>query len=150
VTAGPLHFSRAYADPMPITPEIVGRVFPPTPRYAVTEEAVRAFADATGSTTGRVPATFPIVVAFQAMQGFLDAEEVELSRIVHGDQRFAYARPLAVGDELTATLTVTGLRQIGGNDIVTTSSEIADASGAVVCTTTATLVHRAATAGAPA
>ncbi len=48
------------------------------------------------------------------------------------------------GDVLTATLTVSGLRQIGGNDIISTTSEVTDADGALVCTTGATLVHRAA------
>jgi acyl dehydratase len=91
-----------------------------------------------------VPPTFPIVVTFAALQDFLAAQEVELSRIIHGDQRFRYERPVIVGDELTATLTVTGVRSIGGNDIVSTASEITDASGALVCTATATLVHRGA------
>ena len=45
---------------------------------------------------------------------------------------------------LTAALTVTSLRQISGNDIIGTASEITDASGALVCTTSATLVHRGA------
>ena len=79
--------------------------------------------------------------AFDAMMAFLDAEGIDLHRIVHGEQRFAYVRPLAVGDELSATLTVTGLRQIGGADIIATTSELADATGAVVCTGKATLVH---------
>ena len=110
----------------------------------VTAERVRAFAEATGGSWdgGAVPATFPIVLAFEAMNGFLAEVEIELHRIVHGEQRFAYERPIAPGDELTATLTVASLRQIGGNDIIGTSSAITDAAGAVVCTATATLVHR--------
>ena len=52
------------------------------------------------------------------------------------------------GLPFTATLTVTGLRQIGGADIIATSSEITDATGAVVCTGKATLVHSAGTEGA--
>jgi acyl dehydratase len=47
------------------------------------------------------------------------------------------------GDVLTATLTVASLRQIGGADIIGTTSLVTDASGAEVCTGTATLVHRA-------
>ena len=127
---------------MPIDASIVGRAFPATPPHKVTVDSVAAFTAATGSTTERVPATYPIVVTFAAMQGFLDAEHVELQRIVHGDQKFSYVRPVEVGDVLTSSLTVTGLRQIGGNDIITTANEITDADGAVVCTATATLVHR--------
>ena len=122
---------------------LVGRAFPPTQPTTVTEEAVRAFVDAVGGSTGdAVPPTFPIVVTFAALQDFLAAEQIELSRSVHGDQRFRYERPVVVGDVLTAVLTVTGVRSIGGNDIISTSSEITDASGAVVCTASATIVHR--------
>ncbi len=131
---------------MPIDASLVGREFPPTAPHSVTAESVAAFAAAAGSPTERVPATYPIVVTFAAMLDFLDAEQVELARIVHGDQTFSYARPLEIGDELTARLEVTGVRQISGNDILRTRSEITDASGAVVCTTTATLVHRGGTA----
>ncbi|CAI9399715.1 FAS1-like dehydratase domain-containing protein [Nocardioides sp. T2.26MG-1] len=129
---------------MPIDQSLVGRVFPPTPPRAVTEEDVRDFVTATGGeyAGGPAPATYPIVLAFGAMNAFLEAEEIELHRIVHGEQRFAYERPVVPGDVLTATLTVSTLRQIAGNDIIGTTSEITDESGALVCSTAATLVHR--------
>jgi len=129
---------------MPIDKSLVGRSFPPTRPYAVSEEGIRAFVAATGGTYdgGPAPATFPIVVAFDAMNDFLEAEQVDLHRIVHGEQRFAYQRPVEPGDVLTATLTVASLRQIGGADIIGTSSLIADESGAEVCTGIATIVHR--------
>lgn len=131
---------------MPVDQSLVGRVFPPTRPYAVTEEAVRSFVAATGDqyAGGPAPATFPIVLAFDAMNAFLAAESIELHRIVHGEQRFAYERPIVPGDVLTATLTVSSLRQIAGNDIIGTTSEITDDSGALVCSTSATLVHRGA------
>ncbi|MEQ6900608.1 MaoC family dehydratase N-terminal domain-containing protein [Nocardioides sp. YIM 152588] len=129
---------------MPIDSTLVGKSFPPTQPYTVTAEAVQAFASAVGlpEGSGPIPPTFPIVVTFQAMLQFLDAEQVELSRIVHGDQKFTYHRPVRVGDVLTATMEVAKLRQIGGNDIIGTTSEITDEAGEPVCTTTATLVHR--------
>ena len=130
---------------MPVDQSLVGREFPPTSPYHVSAEKVRELAAATGSAAepgSPVPATFPIVMAFEAMNTFLEDVGVELQRIVHGEQRFAYERPIAVGDELTATLSVASLRQIGGNDIIGTRSEIRDASGDLVCTTSATLVHR--------
>ncbi|MFE7224483.1 MaoC family dehydratase N-terminal domain-containing protein [Nocardioides sp. NPDC057577] len=132
---------------MAVDGSLVGRAFPPTRPYRVTDEKVREFAAAAGVSweSGEpVPATFPIVLAFDAMNAFLDDVQVELSRIVHGEQKFSYARPIAPGDVLVATLSVASLRQIGGNDIIGTVSEITDDSGAVVCTTSATLVHRAA------
>ena len=131
---------------MPVDQSLVGRAFPPTQPYAVSEEAVRAFAEATGGAyaSGPAPATFPIVLAFEAMNAFLEAEQVDLFRIVHGEQKFAYERPIVPGDVLTATLTVASLRQIGGHDIIGTTSQITDAEGALVCSTSATLVHRGA------
>ncbi len=130
--------------PMPVDQSLVGRVFPPTPAHVVTEERIAAFVAATGGeyAGGPAPATFPIVLAFDAMNAFLEAEQVELHRIVHGEQRFTYERPVVPGDELVATLTVSSLRQIAGNDIIGTTSAITDASGALVCSTSATLVHR--------
>ena len=129
---------------MSVDQSLVGREFPAPAPLTVTAERVGAFAAAVGHPGEGVPPTFPIVLAFDAMMAFLDAEQIDLHRIVHGEQRFAYARPLAVGDELTATLTVSGLRQIGGADIIATTSEISDATGAVVCTGKATLVHGSA------
>jgi acyl dehydratase len=129
---------------MPIHASLVGREFPPTRPFVVTEEEVAAFASATGTRSARVPATFPIVVTFRALLDFLEREQVELSRIVHGDQKFSYERPVRIGDELSAQLTVTGLRQIEGTDILRTTSTITDAHGEVVCTTGATIVHRSA------
>ena len=133
---------------MPIDQGLVGRSFPPTAPLTVTEAHVRAFAEATGTPYdgGAAPATYPIVLAFDAMNAFLEAEQVDLFRIVHGEQKFAYVRPVVPGDELTATLTVASLRQIGGADIIGTTSEVTDADGAVVCSTSATLVHKGADA----
>ena len=133
---------------MPVDQSLVGRAFPPTTPYAVSAEKIRDFVTSTGGTydDGPAPATFPIVLAFDAMNAFLEAESIDLFRIVHGEQKFRYERPVVPGDVLTATLTVASLRQIGGNDIIGTASEITDADGSLVCTTSATLVHRGADA----
>ena len=134
---------------MPVDPSLVGREFPRAgapDRHDRAGQRLRV--PPVGHPGDDVPPTFPIVLAFDAMQAFLDAERIDLHRIVHGEQRFAYARPIAVGDELTATLTVTGLRQIGGADIIATSSEITDAAGARRLHGKATLVHSAGQEGA--
>jgi acyl dehydratase len=131
---------------MPVEESLAGRTFPPTPPYPVSRERIAEFAAATGSSYdgGAAPATFPIVVAFAAMTGLMEDPSVGISlhRVVHGEQRFRHTRPVVAGDELTATLTVDSLRQIGGADIIATRSEIVDAAGEPVCTALATLVHR--------
>jgi acyl dehydratase len=133
---------------MPVDAGLVGRTFPPTPAYDVTEERVAAFADATGtpySPGDPAPATFPIVVAFAAMQELMSDPTlgIALHRVVHGQQKFRHERPVRAGDRLVAELTVTNLRQLGGSDILTTSSRVTDADGALVCVAEATLVHTA-------
>ena len=127
---------------------LVGRTFPPSAAYDVTPERVASFAAATGTPWSEgdpAPATFPIVVAFTAMQALMDDPEVgiELQRVVHGEQRFAYERPVVVGDTLTAALTVDSLRSLGGADVIATTSAVTDADGALVCSARATLVHSA-------
>ncbi len=139
---------------MSLDSSLVGRAFPPTGPHPVTEASVAAFSAATGGAPADptlappalVPPTYPIVLAFEAMQTFLDAEQLPLHRIVHGEQRFSYVRPVRTGDVLEARLEVSSLRSIGGNDLIGTTSTVTDAAGEVVCTATATLVHRAETA----
>jgi ribulose 1,5-bisphosphate carboxylase large subunit-like protein len=132
---------------VPVDQSLTGRTFGPTPPYDVTHERVAEFAAATQTPYdegGPAPVTFPIVVAFAAMRTLMEDPEVgiALHRVVHGEQRFAYQRPVRAGDVLTAELTVDTLRQIGGNDIVGTTSAITDAEGRLVCTAKATLIHR--------
>ena len=127
---------------MPVDQSLVGREFAPTTPRPVTREHVAAFAAALGGTPGEgVSPTYPIVLAFEAMSDFLAAEQIDLFRIIHGEQRFTYERPIRIGDHLSVTLTVASLRQIGGADIIGTSSAIHDAAGSLVCTAKATLVH---------
>jgi acyl dehydratase len=131
---------------MPVSPDLAGSRYPATEPYVVTAERVAAFAEAAGATYtgGPAPATFPIVVAFRAMTDLMQDPSVgiALHRVVHGEQRFVYSRPVAVGDRLTGTLSVDSLRQIGGADIIGTSTEIRDAADELVVTAYATLVHR--------
>ena len=85
---------------------------------------------------GPAPATYPIVLAFGAMNAFLEAEQIELHRIIHGEQRFAYERPIRSGDVLTATLTVDSLRaDRRRRHHRHHAAEVTDADGALVCTT---------------
>ena len=144
-----------------MNPDIQGRVYPPTQPYLVGREKVREFARAVLSTAPLhldpeaaraagypdvvAPPTFPIVVQDLTLQQLLADEEaaVDFSRVVHGDQRFSYSRPIVAGDELTGTMTVTAVKQLGGNSMVTSATEIVDATGAHVVTAISTLVVRA-------
>ena len=145
---------------MPVNPAIEGRVYPPTDPYLVGREKVREFARAVFATHpthldpeaaraagyGDVvaPTTFPIVVTAATLEQLLGDDDagVDFTRVVHGDQRFTYSRPIVAGDELTATMTVTSVKSLGGHSMVTSESAIVDATGAHVVTATSTLVVR--------
>ena len=124
-----------------------GRSFAATAPFEVTDEHVASFAAATGTPYqpgDPAPATYPIVIAFAAMQQLMSDPTVgiELHHVVHGQQKFTYERPVRVGDRLVAELTVTGLRRLAGTDIIATSSRITDEHGELVCVASATLVHK--------
>ena len=145
---------------MPVNPELQGRSYPPTPPYLVGREKVREFsravlatspinldpeaARAAGYADVVAPPTFPIVITEATLQQLLadDDAGVDFSRVVHGDQRFSYTRPIVAGDELVATMTVTSVKTLAGNAMVTSETSITDASGAHVVTSTSSLVVR--------
>ena len=57
---------------------------------------------------------------------FADPElGLALRRIVHGDQRFSYSRPLRAGDRVQATLTIDKVRIRGAADIISSSVLVA-------------------------
>jgi len=67
---------------------------------------------------------------------------IDFSRVVHGDQRFVYSRPVVAGDELTAILSVSSVKTLGGHSMVTSESVMTDAKGDHVVTAISTLVVR--------
>ena len=130
---------------MAVDAGLVGQTFPTTAPYEVSRAKIDEFLAAIGEEpTGCAPPTFPIVVTFPAMQVFMDDPRVgiELHRIVHGDQRFVYERPMKPGDVVTTRMLIESIRSMGGADIIGTRSEIVDRSGELVCTAYATLIHR--------
>jgi len=145
---------------VPVNPELTERSFAPTAPYLVGREKVREFARAVLATAPLhhdveaaraagfadvvAPPTFPIVIAEATLQHLLAEPDagIDFSRVVHGDQRFSYSRPVVAGDELTATLRVTSIKTLGGNSMVTSESAMTDATGAHVVTSISTLVVR--------
>ena len=143
-----------------MNPELQGRVFPPAAPYLVGREKVREFASAVLSTSALnfdpdaavaagypdvvAPPTFAVVVQERTLAQLLGDEDagIDFSRVVHGDQRFSYTRPIVAGDELTAQLTVSSVKMLGGHTMVTADSVITDATGAHVVTAISSLVVR--------
>jgi len=143
-----------------VNPDLVERAFPSAAPYLVGREKVREFARAVFATAPLhhdpeaaraagfadvvAPPTFPIVIAEATLQQLLAEPDagIDFSRVVHGDQRFTYSRPIVAGDELTATLRVTSIKTLGGNSMVTSESSMVDARGEHVVTSVSTLVIR--------
>jgi acyl dehydratase len=90
------------------------------------------------------PPTFPVVVQEQSLALVINDPEAQLdfSRVVHGEQRFVYQRPIVAGDVLTSQLSVAGIKTLAGNHMVTFETEIYDAANQLVCTAISTLVVR--------
>lgn len=101
-------------------------------------------ARAAGHSDVVAPPTFPIVIQERTLAQLLAEPDagIDFTRVVHGDQRFTYTRPIVAGDELTATLTIASVKSLGGHSMVTAVSEMVDVTGAHVVTATSTLVVR--------
>jgi acyl dehydratase len=141
-----------------VNPELVGRVFAPTPPYLVAREKVREFsravlstspvnyevdaAVAAGYTDLVAPPTFAIVLQQLTLDQLVAEPDagIEMTRLVHGSQTFTYARPIVAGDELVSTLSVTSIKSLGSTSMVTAETAITEVGGAHVVTATSILV----------
>lgn len=127
-----------------------GRRYPPTPAYEVTAAKIAEFATALGDDAAAyrgeraiAPPTFAAVLSAAAWQAMFDDPELGLAlrRVVHGDQRFSYTRPLRAGDRVTATLTIDKVRPRGAAELISTSVVVATEAGEPVCIAAATFLH---------
>jgi acyl dehydratase len=145
---------------MPLDQSFVGRVYPPTSVYEVGREKIREFAEAIGDDNPAyrdpaaaralghpdviAPPTFAIIATSRAAEQVLFDPELGLdySKVVHGEQRFAYTRPLRAGDRIQVVVTVEGIRALAGNDMISTKGEVSTVEGEPVLIAYSTLVAR--------
>lgn len=141
-----------------MNPDLEGRRYALPEPYLVGREHVRSFAKAVfaehpvhrdlaaaraaGYADLVAPHTFPAVLQDAGMQLFLAESGIELSHIVHGEESFDYVRPIVAGDELTAALTITSVKTLGQNAMISAETAVEDAQGTPVVTVGATLVVR--------
>jgi acyl dehydratase len=143
-----------------INPDFIGKTFPPSAPYEISRVKLAEFADAIGDPNPLyrdqaasveagfpdviAPPTFPIVISMASSgQAIADPElNLNYAMVVHGGQRFEYERPLHAGDVVTAQVTISDIRKIGRNSVMTTSTMISSVDGEHVCTAHATLVER--------
>jgi acyl dehydratase len=140
--------------------DFIGKVYPAGPAYEVGREKIREFAVAIGDMNQAyhdeaharslghrdivAPPTFPFVITMRAMATVMFDPDLGLdySRVVHGEQRFRYTRPITAGDRLVVETTIENIRVAAGNDILTSRSEVSTEDGEHVVTTWAVTVAR--------
>jgi len=145
---------------MPLDQSFVGRSYPPTAPYVVGREKIREFATAIGAADAAhhdpaaaralgysdviAPPTFPMAITMAASRQIVEDPElgVDYSRVVHGDQRFAYTRPVVAGDELVCVNTVDEITARGGHGFLTTRTDVSTTAGEPVVTVWSKLVVR--------
>ena len=145
---------------MALDQAFVGRTYPPTDPYEVGREKIREFAEAIGDDNPVyvdaeaakalgysdviAPPTFVFAISFRAAQGVIRDPQLGLDydRVVHGDQRFAYHRPVRAGDRLTVTSTIESIKSLAGNDILDVRGDVHDEAGEHVVTAYTKLVAR--------
>jgi acyl dehydratase len=145
-----------------INPDYAGRTFEPSAPYEVSRVKIAEFAAAIGDTSPLcrdraaaqaagypdvvAPPTFAIVIT-AADSARLIADPglgVNYAMVVHGEQSFAYDRPLRAGDEVVAQTTIESIRQVRSMTTMATLTEIRTTAGEHVCTAHSTLVERGA------
>ncbi|MBA0054065.1 MaoC family dehydratase [Streptomyces sp. AJS327] len=145
---------------MALDQSFVGRTYPPGRPYEVGREKIREFARAIGDENPAyvdpeaaralghpdviAPPTFAIVLTMEDSEQVTHDPQLGLdySRVVHGDQKFAFARPVRAGDVLTVTSTIEGIKSLAGNDILDVRGDVVDAAGELVVTVYTKLVAR--------
>ena len=143
-----------------VNPNVEGKTYPETAPYLVGREKIREFAHAVksvsptnldvfaaqtaGYTDLVAPPTFAVVIQERSLATVLADPEaaIDFSRVVHGDQRFIYNRPIVAGDELTSVLEVASVKTLGAHSMVTFETKIYDIDQQLVCTAISTLVVR--------
>ena len=106
-----------------------------------------AAANAAGFAATPVPPTYLFCLEMMDSEKpfeFLETLKIDLGRVLHGEQRFAYHAPVVVGDTLTFQSRVTGVAQKKGGalTIIDVETRITNQSGAHVADTVRSIVVR--------
>lgn len=108
----------------------------------VTDRVVARFAEAVGAPSGEVPATLAAAVTSDVQRTIMEHPDlrIDLSRTLHTAQSSRHHRPIVVGDTLTATATVTGVRSARGGRMIGFDTVLSDDDGETVQTSSSTLL----------
>ena len=146
---------------MPLNRDAIGRRYRAEGTFEVSREHIRRFAEAIGDGNPAyldpeaaralghpdviAPPTFltTLGLSLSGPSPISDPDVgIDYSRVVHGEQRFVHERPARPGDVLTATTTITDIRDAGSNELLSMDMEIRTTDGELVCTAYNLVVSR--------
>ena len=145
---------------MSVNRDFIGRTYEYGQTYHVGREKVREFATAIGDHNPMyhdlaeakrmghrdlvAPPTFPFTITYRAMVGAIGDPELNLNyaMVVHGEQSFAYSRPLYANDEVTVKSTIANISTAGRNELIKMEQQVLAADGELIVTTTNVTVSR--------
>jgi len=143
-----------------LSPDIVGRVYPGRGAHEIRALSITAFARAIndenpayfdvdaaralGYPNLLAPPTYLVSIAIdEAQQALTDPPvSIDWSRVVHGEQRFKFNRPIVAGDVLTCETAIEAVKSLAGSDFVTTRANFLDEQGTLVANAWSILVVR--------
>jgi len=126
----------------------VGRTYETAP-FEVTEASVRAYMAAVGDLADGAqlvaPPTYAMVYGFDAYwQLFTDQElGLDVGHLVHGEQRFAFHRPVRPGDRIRTVGRLSNVTHRGDLELVTFEASARDQQDQPVSDATALFIIRA-------
>jgi acyl dehydratase len=145
---------------MPLNRDFIGRSARSKEPFEVTRNDIRRFALAIGDRNPAyldpeaakalghrdvvAPPTFLITASTgEPGGGFITDPDLGLNyaMVVHGEERFAFHRPVYAGDLLYTVTTISDIRDAGRNELMTLVSEVTS-NGEKVATVTNTIVSR--------
>lgn len=143
---------------MPIDRSRVGAEYM-APEMTVTAEAIARYADATeealpayrAGTDPVAPPVFAIVPAWPAIEAILadGSLGLDIGRIVHGEQRMRFHRPIRAGDVLSTVGRIASVEDKGANEVLVVTLNTTNDHGEPVCDQDVVTVSRGTAASAP-
>jgi acyl dehydratase len=151
---------------VPLNRAAVGKAYRAEETFEVSREHIRRFADAIGDANPAyrdaaaaralghpdviAPPTYltTVTLSLSGPNPIYDPEVgVDYARVVHGEMRFVHHRPARPGDVLTAVTTITDIRAVGANEVMTMTIDLSTTAGEAVCTAHNVVVSRGTAAG---
>jgi acetyl esterase/lipase len=129
-------------DARPMNPAAAGKNYPEG-SVTVDPARVAAFRSVVGEHHG-VPPTFVTVAEFSMIPQIVADPDLDLdfSRVLHGNQEYAFSRPLEEGETLRIRCRLDSIRVLGANAFLVIVTELVGANGEIACTARSTMIER--------